>query len=292
MKATTFPNTFDILPPAAQMPTNTSSHIEAPNYSITPSPPTQYTDALGTPTLHITSSHPLFDGLQVGTHKPMHSEQDTTLPSPTQGPHKPLYNSQFFLLPLPQPGILSLRSKPHTGAPGHTIWESGEEGNGKGEGLQAGSPECLLCNKGSSRELESPWPPCCARKPGTSGGASRAQLSGRARAASPAASALPLAGAARVPMQMSRGGRGRERAPRRVPKRELTWGPDGVSPTALPRKGTRLHWGRLECQPRDSDAPRSCWQLSRRQKAPGFLRPPSGCGFRQRVLPKSFYPET
>lgn len=227
----------------------------------------------------------------------MHLEQDTTLPSPTRGPHKPLR----LTIPPPSPPptrhplppVQAPHSSPTRGLePQDTLSKNqAKKEMGRGEGLQAGSPECLLCNKGSSRELESPWPPCCARKPGTSRGASRAQLSGRARAraATPAAPALPLAGAARVPMQMSRGGRGRERAPRRVPKGELTWGPEGVSPTATRRKGTRLHWRSLECQPRDSDAPRGCWQLlSRRQKDPGFLRPPSGCGFGQRLLPKSF----
>lgn len=62
-------------------------------------PPPQCTDALGTPTLHATSSHSLSDGLQLRIHKPMHLEQDTTLPSPSRGPHKPLQ----LTIPPPSP---------------------------------------------------------------------------------------------------------------------------------------------------------------------------------------------
>jgi hypothetical protein len=125
--------------------------------------------------------------------------QGTTLPSTVSGPHKPS-NSQSLLLPLPQPGILflpvqALRSYSTRNL---ELQEAQSTNYAKknmeiSRGLQAGPLECLLCNKGSHRELESPWPPCCARKPGTSKWASRAELSGRARAASLAAPALPLA---------------------------------------------------------------------------------------------------
>lgn len=125
-------------------------------------PPTQYTDAVGTPTLHVTSSRSLFDGLQLRTHKPMHLEQDTTLPSPTRGPHKPL----GLTIPPPSPPptrhplppVQAPRSPPTRGLePQDTLAKNqAKKEMGRGEGLQAGSPERLLCNKGSGRELESP----------------------------------------------------------------------------------------------------------------------------------------
>lgn len=199
-----------------------------------------------------------------------------------RGPHKPL---QLTIPPPSPPPVghpLSPVQAPHSSPTRELESQDALSKNqakkemGRSEGLQAGSPECLLCNKGSSRELESPWPPCCARKPGTSKWASRAELSGRARAASSAAPALPLAGAARVPMQISPGrGEGPAFRPKGSwPGRRASRGEDRSASRGIPTRRVVA----------DS--------LVAARKAPGFLRPLSGCGFGHRLEPKLFSPDT
>lgn len=91
----------------------------------------------------------------------------------------------------------------------------------RGEGLEERSPECLLCNKGSSRELRVTLTAMLCSEAGDERVSEQGRaVRARARAASPAAPALPLAGAARVPMQMSPG-RGGKGAPESPPEREL-----------------------------------------------------------------------
>lgn len=283
--ATTFLNTLDILPPAAQMPTAAPGSRGPQILNYSPPPPPQYTDALGIPGfpchfLPLPFWCPPTAGSQSHVPRAGYSSSFTDQWS-LQAP--PTHNPSS----LPSPRRASSPSGP---SPAQFSLEpqdtpsnnQAKKSMGRGEGLQVGSLECLLWNKGSSRELESPWPPCCARKPGTSEWASRAELSGRARAASPAAPALPLAGAARVPMQMSPGRAGRLEGPCPGQKR-LVSSAEGDRPptgtTSVPSRGTPTR--RVVA---------SSWVAAR--KAPGLLRPLGGCGFGRRLQPKSFSLET
>lgn len=216
----------------------------------------------------------------------MHLEQDTTLPSPTRGPHKPLQLTIPPLSPPPAGHPLSPVQAPHSSPtrelePEDTLSKTqAKKEMGGGEGLQAGSPECLLCNKGSSRELESPWPPCCARKPGTSEWASRAELSGRARAPPPRPRPSSRSAALRAPLCKWSGVGGAGRWAQR-PRQRGSW-PRVCPPAARMSVHT--------CQAEDWSAshgiPKRRTVAHSRvtaRKAPGFLRPVSGCGFGHRL---------
>lgn len=204
-------------------------------------PPHAIHRCLRYPDFHVTSSHSLFDGLQPRTHKPMHLEQDTTPPSPTRGLTSPAH-SQSRLLPLPQPGILSLRSKPHTALPPagwsprtrhlrarqRRKWE-------EVKGYRQGPQKVSYAIKAAVESWSHLDRHAVLGSRGRAGERAGPSCQG-ARAPPPrAAPALPLAGAARVPMQMSRAGRGRERARRGFGKG--SW-PGGLRGSAQPlRRG-------------------------------------------------------
>lgn len=192
-------------------------------------------------------------------------------------------NSQSLLLPPPPPP-----RSPSGPSPAQLSWSprdtpsnnQAKESMGRGEGLQAGSLECLLWNKGSSRELESPWPPCCARKPGRA--SERAGPSCQARAPPPRPRPPSrLAGAARVPMQMSPG--------------RAVWRAAIRARSGCPRRGGRgpaSHGDDLGAKPWDSDAPRGCQQLSSCQESPRSLKASWRVWLGRRLQPKSFSLET
>ena len=121
-------------------------------------PPPQYTDALGTPRLAC-HFHSLCDALQLRAHKPIRAGHYSSFTDPWSSGAPPTHNPAS----LPSPNQASSPSGPSpaqlyhpwAGTPGHSKNQAKKE-MGRGEGLQAGSPERLLCNKGSSGELESP----------------------------------------------------------------------------------------------------------------------------------------
>lgn len=96
--ATTFPNTLDILPPAAQMPT-AAPGSRGPQILTHPLPHHNTRMPWVSPAIHATSSHSLSDALQLLAHNPMYLGQDTPPPSPTSGPYKPLQ----LTIPPPSP---------------------------------------------------------------------------------------------------------------------------------------------------------------------------------------------
>lgn len=163
MKAATFPNTFDILPPAAQMPTNAPGPTEAPNYSITH------------PLPHRNTQMPLGIPGFICHFLPLHFRCLPTLGSQShalRAGHYSSFTDSWSLQPLqltippptpppaghPLPPVQAPQSSPTRELePQDTLSKNqAQKEMGRSEGLQAGPPGCLLCNKGSSRELESP----------------------------------------------------------------------------------------------------------------------------------------
>lgn len=151
---------------------------------------------------------------QLQSHDLGHPEQGTTLSLVTHGPWKPLKLTIPSLFPSPStassssiPWPAQLFSHPRARAPRtrdprtrqRRKWE-------EAMGWRAGSLECLLGNKKQQQRVGVTLTAMLCSEAGDEQVSERGRaVRVRARAASPTAPALPLAGAARVPMQMRPG---------------------------------------------------------------------------------------
>lgn len=157
--ATKQTDTFDILQPVTQMSASALGCTEAPNDNTHPLP---HRGCLGIPgfPVHLFSLPLLCSPtLSSQSHVPRAKH---SFPPPNRGPHEPLQltipppsppPAGHPLLSGPSPAQLSTRNLEPRDALAKNQAKKAKE---RGWGLHSGPLERLLCNKGSSRELESP----------------------------------------------------------------------------------------------------------------------------------------
>lgn len=152
-------DTFDILQPAAQMSTSALGCTEAPNDNTHPLP---HRGCLGYPRLSCPLVLSLFCSPTLCSQSHVPRAKHCSFPPPSRGPLEPLQltipppsppPAGHPLLSGPSPAQLSTRNLEPRDALAKNQAKKATE---RGGGLHSGPLERLLCNKGSSRELESP----------------------------------------------------------------------------------------------------------------------------------------